>query len=70
MKHKKHYLSFTTSFLVQVDEFPLEEGSERFRPGGWSSWEMQCWRCKKGFGKKFKALQEHLDEEFEAWVRE
>jgi aprataxin len=40
VKHKKHYLSFTTTFLVRMDEFPLEEGSERFKPGDWPGWEM------------------------------
>jgi aprataxin len=70
MKHKKHYLSFNTSFLVQLDEFPLEKGSERFSPGDWPSWNMQCWKCGRGFENKFKKLKEHLDEEFEAWVRE
>lgn len=70
MKHKKHYLSFTTSFLVGLDEFPLEEGSERFKPGDWPNWEMKCWRCGKGFGNKFKKLKGHLEEEFEAWKKE
>jgi aprataxin len=70
VKHKKHYLSFTTSFLVRMDEFPLEEGSERFKPGDWPGWEMKCWRCGDGFGNKFKKLKKHLDGEFEEWVRE
>lgn len=70
MKHKKHYLSFNSSFLVQMEEFPLAEGSERFNPGNWPNWEMKCWRCGKGFGNKFARLKEHLDEGFEGWKRE
>jgi aprataxin len=70
MKHKKHYLSFNTSFLVQMNEFPLEEGSERFAPGNWPSWDMKCWRCGKNFANKFAKLKEHLEEEFEAWKKE
>jgi aprataxin len=70
MKHKKHYLSFNTSFLVQMNDFPLEEGSERFAPGDWPSWEMKCWRCGKGFANKFARLKEHLEEEFDEWKKE
>ncbi|CAN9256999.1 unnamed protein product [Alternaria alternata] len=70
MKHKKHYLSFNSSFLVRLDEFPLEEGSERFAPGDWPSWDMKCWRCSKNFKNKFPALKQHLNEEFEDWKRE
>lgn len=70
MKHKKHYLSFTTSFLVGLENFPLEEGSVRFRPGAWPNWNMQCWRCGKDFGNKFAQLKEHLQEEFEHWTKE
>ncbi|KAH7384147.1 HIT-like domain-containing protein [Phaeosphaeria sp. MPI-PUGE-AT-0046c] len=70
MKHKKHYLSFNSTFLVQMDEFPLQEGSERFEPGHWPSWDMKCWRCGENYKNKFKALNEHLEEEFEAWKKE
>jgi aprataxin len=70
MKHKKHYLSFNTSFLVRVEEFPLEVGSERYSPGDWPGWEMKCWRCGNGFGNKFKRLEEHLEGEFAEWVKE
>ncbi|KAH3950999.1 hypothetical protein HBI81_087000 [Parastagonospora nodorum] len=70
MKHKKHYLSFNSSFLVQMDEFPLQEGSERFAPGDWPTWGMKCWRCDKGFANKFARLKEHLDDEFEEWKKE
>jgi len=70
LKHTKHYLSFNSSFLVQLDEFPLEEGSARFRPGEWSKWDMKCWRCGESFGQRFKRLKEHLEGEFEEWKRE
>jgi aprataxin len=70
MKHKKHYLSFNTSFLVQLDEFPLEPESERFHPGDWPSWDMKCWRCGQNFKNKFAALKSHLEDEFEAWKKE
>jgi aprataxin len=70
MKHKKHYLSFNSSFLVHMDEFPLEEGSKRFNPGNWPNWDMKCWRCEKNFVNKFARLKEHLDDEFTAWQKE
>jgi aprataxin len=70
MKHKKHYLSFNSSFLVRMDEFPLEEGSERFSPGSWPSWDMKCWRCEQNFTNKFARLKEHLDDEFVVWQKE
>jgi aprataxin len=70
MKKKNHYLSFQTSFFAKMEEFPLVDGSERFKPGHWLDWEMKCWRCGKGFGNKFAALKRHLEEEFEVWKRE
>lgn len=70
LKHKKHYISFNTSFLVELEDFPLEQGSDRFHPGDWPSWDMRCWRCGKNFGNKFAKLKEHLEEEFEQWKKE
>ncbi|KAF2258292.1 HIT-like protein [Lojkania enalia] len=70
LKHKKHYLSFTTSFLVQIDELPLEDKSPRYHAGDWPSRDMHCWRCGRNFTNKFKALKEHLENEFEEWKRE
>jgi aprataxin len=70
LKHKKHYLSFNSSFLVGLDEFPLEEGSERFKPGDWPGWDMKCWRCGENYQNKFARLKTHLGEEFEAWKKE
>ena len=70
LKHKKHYLSFNSSFFVDVDDFPLEEGSPRFHPGDWPSWDMKCWRCGENYQNKFAKLKGHLEEEFEAWKKE
>lgn len=70
LKHKKHYLSFNSSFFVGVDEFPLEQGSERYKPGDWPTWDMRCWRCGESYQNKFAKLKTHLGEEFEAWRRE
>ncbi|KAF1830081.1 HIT-like protein [Decorospora gaudefroyi] len=69
MKHKKHYLSFNTSFLVRLDEFPIKY-SNRYHPGDWPSWDMECWRCGKNFKNKFAALKQHLADELEAWKQE
>jgi aprataxin len=70
LKKKKHYLSFNTTFLVGLDEFPLEEGSQRFHPGDWPSWDLVCWRCGQNFRNQFAKLQAHLEVEFESWKRE
>lgn len=71
MRHRKHYNSFATPFLVPVEEMPLEAGDERRHPGreGYLDRELRCWRCGKGFGNKFARLKEHLAEEFEEWKR-
>ncbi|KAF2727866.1 HIT-like protein [Polyplosphaeria fusca] len=70
VRHKKHYLSFTTGFFVELDAFPLEEESERWECSGWPKWNMVCWRCGRGFGNRFQELKGHLAEEFEGWIRE
>lgn len=72
VKHRKHYQSFATPFLVRLDEFPLPEGDARWRPdhGGFLRDDMRCWRCGRNFGNRFKELKAHLDEEFEEWKRE
>lgn len=71
MRHRKHYNSFATPFLVPVEDFPLAEGDERRRPGrgGFLERDLVCWRCGRGFGRGFKGLKEHLEEEFEGWKR-
>ncbi|KAI5917322.1 HIT-like protein [Camillea tinctor] len=72
MRHKKHYLSFSTPFLVDVADFPLAEDDPRRHPGreGYLSWDLQCWRCGENFGNKFKQLKDHLALEFEMWKKE
>jgi aprataxin len=71
-KHRKHYNSFSTPFLIDVADFPLAEDDPRRHPAQqrYLEWDLKCWRCGKGFGNKFAALKEHLDLEFEEWKRE
>lgn len=72
VKHRKHYNSFNTPFLVDIADFPLVDDDLRLDPASqdYLRTSLRCWRCGKEFGKKFKELKEHLEEEFEAWVRE
>lgn len=81
MKNAKHYNSFTTPFLVRLDEFPLAEDDARLVTG-WNDGkasanadqhlkgDLVCWRCGRGFKRKFAELKKHLEEEFEEWKRE
>lgn len=69
MKKRNHYLSFTTDFLIRMDEYPLAEGDRRRRYGHFPE-DMLCWRCGRNFGNKMARLKEHLDEEFEDWKKE
>lgn len=68
MKKRNHYLSFTTDFLIKMDEYPLSEEDHRrdYRhfPEG-----MLCWRCGKDYGN-FGKMKPHLEEEFEEWKKE
>ncbi|KAI0157243.1 HIT domain-containing protein [Xylariaceae sp. FL1272] len=72
LRHRKHYLSFNTPFLIDVEDFPLAEDDPRLHPGkaGYLDKELVCWRCGQSWGKSFKKFKEHLAEEFEAWKRE
>lgn len=70
LKHRKHYNSFNTPFLIDVTDFPLAKDDARRQQRGYLSWDLVCWRCGKDFGNKFKALKEHLEEEFEQWKAE
>jgi aprataxin len=72
MRHRKHYNSFTTPFLVDVADFPLPADDPRraTKEAGYLRRDLRCWRCGRNFGPKFKQLKEHLDEEMEAWRRE
>lgn len=72
MKHRKHYNSFNTPFLVDVADFPLE--GDGFRRGSkeesFMKRDLVCWRCGKNYGNRFKELKDHLEKEFEEWKRE
>ncbi|KAH0564980.1 hypothetical protein GP486_001628 [Trichoglossum hirsutum] len=72
LKHRKHYNSFATPFLVPVEDLPLEKGDPRWHPGreGYLGRSLKCWRCGRDFGDKFQRLKEHLDEELEEWKKE
>ncbi|KAI1853435.1 hypothetical protein JX265_012726 [Neoarthrinium moseri] len=72
MKHRKHYNSFNTPFLIDVADFPLAKDDPRRHPGhaGFMNGDLKCWRCGQNFGNKFKQLKDHLALEFEAWKKE
>lgn len=72
LRHRKHYNSFNTPFLVDVADFPLEASDPRLHPGReqYLNRDLACWRCGQNFKNRFKALKEHLEVEFEAWRRE
>lgn len=72
MKHRKHYNSFSTPFLIDVEDFPLDKEDKRRHPGRerYMDRDLRCWRCGKVFGNKFSRLKEHLEEEFEEWKKE
>ncbi|OAA45134.1 aprataxin-like protein [Beauveria brongniartii RCEF 3172] len=72
MKHRKHYNSFATPFLVDIDDFPLAQDDPRrdTRREGYLNWDLRCWRCERNFGNKFAQLKEHLEQEFDEWKRE
>ncbi|EHK27371.1 uncharacterized protein TRIVIDRAFT_207777 [Trichoderma virens Gv29-8] len=72
MKHRKHYNSFNTPFLVDVADFPLDGADPRRLPKeeGFMRRDLVCWRCGSNFGNRFKELKDHLDKEFDEWKRE
>ncbi|KAG5944983.1 hypothetical protein E4U59_006552 [Claviceps monticola] len=68
MKHRKHYNSFNTPFLVDVMDWGAPGvGGPEAGSGRELSSELRCWRCGRGFGNGFKKLKEHLEEEFLSW---
>ncbi|TDZ22406.1 Aprataxin-like protein [Colletotrichum orbiculare MAFF 240422] len=70
MKHRKHYNSFNTPFLIDVADFPLAVDDARRHPGheGYlMKSDLVCWRCGKNFGNQFAKLKDHLAEEFAEW---
>ncbi|KAI2608703.1 HIT-like protein [Hypoxylon fragiforme] len=72
MRHRKHYTSFNTPFLVDIADFPLAKDDPRRHPRNaeYHQRDLICWRCGKNFLNKFKQLKEHLVEEFEEWKKE
>ncbi|KAL8853916.1 MAG: hypothetical protein Q9221_001223 [Calogaya cf. arnoldii] len=68
MRHRRHYNSFATDFLVDVDAFPLTAADvKRRRKAGFLNDDLKCWRCGRNFGNKFAKLKHHLEGEFEEW---
>ena len=72
LRHRKHYNSFATPFFVDIEDFPLSATDVRRHPGreGYLHSDLKCWRCGKNFGSKFKALKDHLEQEYEEWKKE
>lgn len=72
LRHRKHYNSFNTPFLVDIDDFPLSQDDPRrdTKREGYLAWDLKCWRCGRNYVSKFKELKEHLESEFEAWKRQ
>ncbi|KAK7413439.1 aprataxin-like protein [Neonectria punicea] len=72
LKHRKHYNSFNTPFLVDIDDFPLalDDPRRSTKEAGYLRWDMKCWRCGRNFGNQFQKLKTHLDEEYEEWRKQ
>ncbi|KAM0494899.1 aprataxin-like protein [Verticillium nonalfalfae] len=72
VKHRKHYNSFNTPFLVDVADFPLAKDDPRRHPGheGYLKKDFMCWRCHKSYKNQFQQLKAHLEVEFDEWKRE
>ena len=66
MRKSEHYLSFTTDFLIGLEEFPLAE-EDHLRRCERVKGNLVCWRCGKEFGRAFARLKRHLEEEFLEW---
>lgn len=63
MKHKKHYLSFNSNFLLNIDQLPKivdKRESESLLKGN-----MHCCYCDVNYKNKFAELKRHLDVEFD-----
>ncbi|KAJ4167779.1 aprataxin-like protein [Fusarium falciforme] len=71
LRHRKHYNSFNTPFLVNVDDFPLAADDPRrnTKEEAYLKWNMKCWRCGQDFGNQFQKLKEHLKDEYEMWKK-
>lgn len=72
LRHRKHYNSFNTPFLVSLDDFPLRDDDPRrdTKEAGYLRRDLRCWRCGRNFGNQFQKLKAHLEEEFDQWKRE
>lgn len=72
LKHRKHYNSFNTPFLIDVADFPLARDDPRWHPGheGYMKRDLACWRCGMNFKNHFAQLKLHLNMEFEAWKKQ
>ncbi|KAK1971313.1 HIT domain-containing protein [Colletotrichum sublineola] len=73
LKHRKHYNSFNTPFLIDVADFPLAAEDPRRHPGheGYlMKSDLICWRCQQNFKNQFAKLKVHLAVEFANWKRE
>lgn len=72
LRHRKHYNSFNTRFLVPLDDFPLPATDLRWHPARqrYLDHDMLCWKCGKDFGNQFLKLKEHLRDEFDVWKAE
>ena len=69
MRHRNHYNSFKTPFLVPVEDFPLGPDHLAKRIGNMDA-DLVCWRCGQNFGRNFAKLKEHLSAEFDKWKEE
>ncbi|KAJ4250517.1 aprataxin-like protein [Fusarium torreyae] len=71
LRHRKHYNSFNTPFLVDLDDFPLAADDARrdTKEEAYLRWDMKCWRCDQNFKNQFQKLKGHLAEEYETWKK-
>ncbi|KAJ4141288.1 aprataxin-like protein [Fusarium equiseti] len=71
LRHRKHYNSFNTPFLVDLNDFPLaaDDARRNTREEAYLRWDMKCWRCERNFKNQFQQLKAHLTEEYETWKR-
>ncbi|KAM0345198.1 hypothetical protein ACHAPU_006834 [Fusarium lateritium] len=71
LRHRKHYNSFSTPFLVGLDDFPLpaDDARRHTREEAYLRWDMKCWRCERNFGNQFQKLKGHLAEEYKTWKK-
>ncbi|KAK2065720.1 HIT domain-containing protein [Colletotrichum caudatum] len=73
LRHRKHYNSFNTPFLIDIADFPLAAEDPRRHPGheGYlMKRDLVCWKCQENFGNQFAKLKEHLAFEFARWKGE